>query len=42
MSGLDGLDIAKKIQKSKLKTKVILLMMYKGMTVYKKAGEYGI
>jgi DNA-binding NarL/FixJ family response regulator len=42
MPGLDGLDIAKKIQESKLKTKVILLTMHKEMTVYKKANEYGI
>jgi len=42
MPGLDGLDIAKKIQESKLKTKVILLTMHKEMTIYKKATEYGI
>lgn len=42
MTGLDGLDVAKKIQESKLKTKVILLTMHKEMTVYKKASEYGI
>ncbi len=42
MPGLDGLDVAKKIQESKLKTKVILLTMHKEMTIYKKATEYGI
>ena len=42
MPGLDGLDVAKKIQESKLKTKVILLTMHKEMTIFKKANEYGI
>ncbi|CAD0009593.1 response regulator [Flavobacterium chungangense] len=42
MPGLDGLDIAKSIQESKLKTKIILLTMHKEMTIYKKAKEYGI
>ena len=42
MPGLDGLDIAKKIQESKLKTKIVLLTMHKEMTIYKKAIEYGI
>ncbi len=42
MPGLDGLDVAKKIQESKLKTKVILLTMHKEMTIYKKATEFGI
>jgi DNA-binding NarL/FixJ family response regulator len=42
MPGLDGLDVAQKIQESKLKTKVILLTMHKEMTIYKKANEYGI
>jgi two-component system nitrate/nitrite response regulator NarL len=42
MPGLDGLDVAKKIQESKLKTKVVLLTMHKEMTIYKKATEYGI
>ena len=36
MPGLDGLDVAKKVQESKLKTKVILLTMHKEMTIYKK------
>ena len=42
MPGLDGLDVAKKVQESKLKTKIILLTMHKEMTIYKKATEYGI
>lgn len=42
MPGLDGLDVAKKVFESKLKTKIILLTMHKEMTIYKKATEYGI
>ncbi|WP_395060095.1 response regulator [Flavobacterium sp.] len=42
MPGLDGLDVAKKVQESKIKTKIILLTMHKEMTIYKKATEYGI
>jgi DNA-binding NarL/FixJ family response regulator len=42
MPGQDGLDVAKKVQESKLKTKVILLTMHKEMTIFKKANEYGI
>lgn len=42
MPGLDGLDVAKKVQEAKLNTKIILLTMHKEMTVYKKAKEYGI
>ena len=42
MPGLDGLDVAKKVQENKLRTKVILLTMHKEMTIYKKATEYGI
>ena len=42
MPGLDGLDVAKKVQESKLKTKIVLLTMHKEMTIYKKATEYGI
>lgn len=42
MPGLDGLDVAKKVQEGKLKTKVILMTMHKEMTIYKKATEYGI
>jgi DNA-binding NarL/FixJ family response regulator len=42
MPGLDGLDIAKKVQESKIKTKIILLTMHKEKTIFKKANEYGI
>lgn len=42
MPGLDGLDVAKKIQEEKLMTKVILLTMHKEMTIYKKAEKYNI
>lgn len=42
MPGLDGLDVSKKVQENKLKTKVVLLTMHKEMTLYKKANEYGI
>jgi DNA-binding NarL/FixJ family response regulator len=42
MPGLDGLDVAKKVQESKIKTKIILLTMHKEMTIFKKASEYGI
>ncbi len=42
MPGLDGLEVAKKVQESKLKTKVVLLTMHKEMTVYKKAMQYNI
>ena len=42
MPGLDGLDVAKKVQDEKMKTKIILLTMHKEMTIYKKAKEYGI
>ena len=42
MPGLDGLDVAKKVQENKLKTKVILLTMHNETTIYKKAIEYGI
>lgn len=42
MPGLDGLDVAKKIQESKLKTKVILLTMHRETTIFNKAREYGV
>lgn len=42
MPGLDGLDVAKKVQESKLKTKVILLTMHKEITIFKKSQEYGV
>ena len=42
MPGLDGLDVAKKVQESKIRTKVVLLTMHKEMTIFKKANEYGV
>ena len=42
MPGLDGIDVAKKVQESKLKTRIILLTMHKEMTIFKKANEYGV
>ena len=42
MPGLDGLDVAKKIQKDKIRTKVILLTMHNERAIYRKAQEYGI
>ena len=42
MPGIDGLDVAKKVQESKIRTKIILLTMHKEMTIFKKASEYGI
>ncbi|MEO8517457.1 MAG: response regulator transcription factor [Flavobacterium sp.] len=42
MPGLDGLDVAKRVQEDKMWTKVILLTMHKEMTLYKKATEYGV
>lgn len=42
MPGLDGLDVSKKVQESRLNTKIVLLTMHKEMTIYKKAKEYGI
>jgi DNA-binding NarL/FixJ family response regulator len=42
MPGLDGLDVAQKVQENKLRTKIILLTMHKEMTIYTKAIEYGI
>lgn len=42
MPGLDGLEVAKKVQQAKIKTKVILLTMHKEMTIFNKAVEYGI
>jgi DNA-binding NarL/FixJ family response regulator len=42
MPGLDGLDVAKKVQEGKLRTKIILLTMHKEMTIYKMATEYGV
>lgn len=42
MPGIDGLDVAKKVQEYKLKTKIILLTMHKELSVYKKGIENGI
>lgn len=42
MPGLDGIDVAKKVQESKLRTKVILLTMHNEITLYNKAKEYGV
>lgn len=42
MPGLDGLDVAKKVQENKLRTRIILLTMHKEMTIYNKAKEYGV
>lgn len=42
MPGLDGLEIAKKVQESKLQTRIILLTMHREMTIYKMAKEYGV
>lgn len=42
MPGIDGLEVAKKVQEAKIKTKVILLTMHKEMTIYKKATQYNI
>lgn len=42
MPGLDGIDVAKKVQESRLKTKIILLTMHNEKTLYNKAKEYGV
>jgi two-component system nitrate/nitrite response regulator NarL len=42
MPALDGLDVAKKVQELRLKTKVILLTMHNEMTIYNKSKEYGV
>lgn len=42
MPGLDGLDVAKKVQTDKINTKIILLTMHNEMSIYKKALEYNI
>lgn len=42
MPGLDGLDVAKKVQENKLQTRIVLLTMHKEMTIYNKAKEYGV
>ena len=42
MPGLDGLDVAQKVQKDKIKTKIILLTMHNEVAIFNKATEYGI
>lgn len=42
MPGLDGLDVAQKIQKDKINTKIVLLTMHNERAIYKKASEFGI
>lgn len=42
MPGLDGIDVAKKIQENRIRTKVILLTMHNESTLYNKAREYGV
>lgn len=42
MPGIDGLEVARKVQESKINTKIILLTMHKEMTIYKKATEFGV
>lgn len=42
MPGLDGLDVAQKVQKERLKTKIVLLTMHNERSLFKKATEYGI
>lgn len=42
MPGIDGLEVARKVQECKINTKIILLTMHKEMTIYKKANEYGV
>ena len=42
MPGLDGIDVAQKVQQSRLSTKIILLTMHNEKTVYNKAKEYGV
>jgi DNA-binding NarL/FixJ family response regulator len=41
MPVLDGLDVTKKVQESRLRTKIILLTMHNESTLYNKAKEYG-
>ena len=42
MPGLDGIDVAKKVWDSRLRTKVILLTMHNETTLYDKAVECGV
>jgi len=42
MPGMDGIDVAKKIQEARIRTKIILLTMHNEKTLYNKAREYGV
>jgi DNA-binding NarL/FixJ family response regulator len=42
MPGMTGLEIAEKIHREKIRTRVILLTMHKEYSIYKKAEEYGV
>jgi DNA-binding NarL/FixJ family response regulator len=42
MPGMDGLDILEKVNKEKLRTKVILLTIHREMSIYKRANELGV
>lgn len=42
MPGMDGLDVAGKIQEHKIRTKVVLLTMHNEITLFNKSQEYGV
>lgn len=42
MPGMDGLEVLEKVQRNKLRTKVILLTMHSEMSIYRKANELGV
>jgi DNA-binding NarL/FixJ family response regulator len=42
MPGLDGIEISERIQKFRIKTKVVLLTMHNERSLYAKAIEYGV
>lgn len=42
MPGLDGMDVARKVQENQLTTKVILLTMHNEKTIYNRAKSYGV
>lgn len=42
MPGMDGIDIAQKVQENNLRTKIILLTMHNEKTLYNKALEHNI
>ena len=42
MPGMDGLEVAEKVQQQRLRTKVVLLTMHREMSIYRKATEFGI